>query len=112
MSTQDLPRFWFGPPPELLPGEEWVAHHPANRSQGKRAVGGGLHFTTRRVLFCPNAIDARLGGDPWSCSLGELTGASVEPGRFALGELFSGGLRDRLRVEVRAKAPELFVVSS
>ena len=46
----ELPAYWFGAPPELRDGEQWVAHHPANRTQGKRAVGGGLHFTTQRLL--------------------------------------------------------------
>jgi hypothetical protein len=112
MSSSDLPRWWFGPAPELLPDERWVAHHAANRSQGKRAVGGGLHFTTHRALFCPNAIDARLGGEAWSCALAEITGAGVEPARYSLLELFSGGLRERLRLDLRDGREELFVVSS
>lgn len=110
--SEPLPRFWFGAPPELLPGERWVAHHPANRAQGKRAVGGGLHFTTHHVFFRPNFVDAHLGGEAWSAPLTELAGAGVEPARYALTELFSGGLRERLRVDLRDGRSELFVVSS
>lgn len=111
-SKGELPRFWFGAPPELLPDEQRVAHHAANRSQGKRAVGGGLHFTTERVLFCPNAVDARLGGRAWSCAIAEVAAVGVEPARYSLLELFSGGLRARLRIDVEQRGPEFFVVSS
>src|SRR5665647_1413536 len=93
------PTTWFGPPPELLPDERWWSYAAANRAQGKRAVGGRLHVTTQRLLFLPNVIDARLGGKPWSCALAEVGNVCVEPGRFALTELFSGGLRDRLRID-------------
>lgn len=112
MSTpsKPLPEKWFGPPPELIENEHWVAHHAANRTQGKRAVGGGLHFTTHRVLFSPNAIDARLGGKAWSCLLSEIQGMGIEPRRFSLLELFSGGLAERMRLELRDGTRELFVI--
>ena len=103
----ELPKFWFGPPPELAADETWVAHYAANRSQGRRAVGGGLHFTTRRVLFSPNRIDARLGGESWSCALTEIASLGIQPGRLALADLFSGGLRARLRIN-----RDLFVIGS
>lgn len=105
-----LPELWFGPPPVLLADENWIAHHAANRAQGKRAVGGGLHFTTHRVLFCPNVIDARLGGKAWSCTLASIASVSLEPGRLSLFELFSGGLRERLRIDLHDKSRELFVI--
>ncbi len=106
MSTK-LPRFWFGPPPELATDETWVAHYAANRSQGRRAVGGGLHLTTHRVLFSPNRIDASLGGEAWSCALTEIASLGIQPGKFALADLFSGGLRARLRIN-----RDLFVIGS
>ncbi len=106
MSTQ-LPRFWFGPPPELPGDETFVAHYAANRSQGRRAVGGGLHFTTQRVLFTPNRIDASLGGEAWSCALTEIASLGVQPGKFSLLDLFSGGLRARLRIN-----RDLFVIGA
>ncbi|MBW2463638.1 MAG: hypothetical protein JRH11_18445 [Deltaproteobacteria bacterium] len=106
-----LPRFWFGPPPEFEAGEEWVAHYAANRTQRKRAVGGGLHITNQRVLFCPNVVDRSLGGQPWECAVAEVSSVSAEPGRFSLAELFSGGLRTRLRVDLRDGATQFFVVA-
>ncbi len=105
-----LPKYWFGPPPELAADEHWVVHLAANRSQGKRAVGGGLHLTTQRLLFSPNVIDAKLGGKPWSCALPEILSVGVERSRFSLLELFSGGLTDRLRLDLRDGGRELFVV--
>lgn len=108
----DLPKFWFGPAPQLQTAEHWVANHPANRSQGKRAVGGGLHFTNFRAIFTPNVLDAALGGEAWSCPLENISAIGVEPARFALSELFSGGLRSRLRIEQRDGRKDLFVISS
>jgi len=108
----ELPRFWFGAPPQLRDGEQWVAHHAANRTQGRRAVGGGLHFTTQRLLFSPNVIDSKLGGQRWECALGEIETLGVEPGKFRIMELFSGGLAARLRVELTDGRKELFVISA
>lgn len=107
-----VPQWWFGPPPELAAGEAFQLNVPANRTQGKRAVGGGLHVTNFRVMFTPNVVDASLGGKAWSCPLHEIAMVRVEPGRFALTELFSGGLRSRLCIEERSGEVNLFVVAS
>jgi hypothetical protein len=107
-----LPKWWFGPPPEFQHGETWEASHAANRAQGGRAVGGGLHFTNRRALFTPNVIDSALGGEAWSCSLDDIVAVSVAPPRFAVAEVFSGGLRSRLRLELRSGDANLFVIAS
>ena len=106
-----LPENWFGPPPELADGERWVSHHAANRTQGRRAVGGGFHVTTQRLLFSPNVIDRKLLGRAWSCVLTDVVSVGVQPRRFSLLELFSGGLVDRLRVDLRDGGRELFVVN-
>lgn len=107
-----LPEFWFGPPPALVADDErWVLHIAANRTQGRRAVGGGLHLTTHRLLFCPNVIDARLGGQRWSCAVSEISTIGVQPRRFSLLELFSGGLVERLRLDLHDGRSELFVTS-
>ncbi len=107
-----LPQFWFGAPPTLRADERFVANHPANRTQGRRAVGGGLHFTNYRALFTPNVIDAALAGEAWSCALEDITEVSVKPGRFSLLELFSGGLRSRLRILQRDGRKDVFVIAS
>ena len=107
-----LPETWFGTPPVLADNEQWVMQLAANRTQGKRAVGGGLHITTQRLLFKPNVIDGRLGGRSWQCALAEIVAVGVEPSRFSLLELFSGGLSDRLRFDLQDGSRELFVVSN
>ena len=106
-----LPPHWFGPPPDLHPDEKFVSSYPANRTQGKRAVGGGLHLTTQRILFCPKAIDVRLGGHPWECPLTEISAIGVQPGRFSLLELFSGVRVERLRVDLGERV-EYFVIKN
>ena len=106
-----LPEYWFGPPPVLADNERWITHLAANRSQGKRAVGGGLHLSTHRLLFTPNLIDATLGGKSWACARPEIASVGIEPGRFSPLELFSGGLYDRLRVDLTDGRRELFVVA-
>ena len=105
-----LPKWWFGPPPQLRPDEHFVANHAANRTQGKRAVGGGLHFTNYRAFFTPNVVDVALGGKAWSCPLESITAVGIEPGRFSFSELFSGGLQDRLRIEQKDGQRDFFVI--
>lgn len=112
MSSQPLSPSWFGPLPPLPEGEQWVAHYAANRTQGKRAVGGTLHITTNRVMFQPNSMEFRMGGNAWTCSRTELVGAGIEPRRFALLELFSGALVDRLALVLNNGRRELFVVNA
>lgn len=104
-----LPRLWFGAPPELAPDEKFLRSFAANRMQGRRAVGGGLHLTTRRILFCPNAIDARLGGKRWECSHADVTGIGVEPASTSFWAMFTSARIERLRVALTT-GPELFVV--
>ncbi len=108
--TQRAP-FWFGQLPELMAGERWMAHYPANRTQGKRAVGGGLHVSSQRVMFAPNALDRSLGGKAWSCRLDDIVNIGVEPPHRRIVELFSGAWAVRLRIELQTQGTELFVVS-
>jgi hypothetical protein len=110
--AQPLSPSWFGPLPALGEGEEWVAHYAANRTQGKRAVGGALHITTRRALFLPNTMESGMGGRAWECGREEIVAAGIEPGRFSLFELFSGGLTDRLLLELTDGRRELFVINA
>lgn len=107
---EPLPRYWYGSPPELGPDENFVVSYPANRIQGRRAVGGGLHLTTRRMLFCPNAIDARFGGQRWECAHTDITGVGVEPAApFSLRTMLRGMRIERLRVHFVDRI-EYFVV--
>ena len=111
MTTPPGPTSWFGPLPALPDGEQWVAHFAANRTQGKRAVGGALHITTVRALFQPNQMESGMGGRPWSCARKEIVAAGIQPRRFSLLELFSGGLTDRLLLQLEDGRRELFVIN-
>jgi hypothetical protein len=57
-------------------------------------------------------MEAGMGGRPWSCARDEIVAAGVEPRRFSLLELFSGGLTDRLLLELNDGRRELFVINS
>jgi hypothetical protein len=52
--------------PAALHPDETIEHFLlANREQnGRRAVGGRLCITTRRLVFTPNRVDAALAGLP------------------------------------------------
>ena len=111
MTGDRLRAEWYGPKPALPEGEAFVVSYAANRTQGKRAVGGALHITTRRVLFQPNSMELSLGGNPWSCTRDHVLGAGIQPRRFSLLELFSGGLANRLVLVLTDGRRELFVVN-
>lgn len=82
----------------------------ANRTQGLRAVGGHLDVTDGVLRFTPNAFDAVTGGKPLEVPLTQVASVGTEPGRWALSELFSGGLRTRLAVDLADGTRERFVV--
>ncbi|MFF0544723.1 hypothetical protein ACWEVD_12350 [Nocardia thailandica] len=92
--------------PAFDAAEKVVWRQLANRTQGKRAVGGRLYLTSRRLLFTPNRLDAATGGRRWEVPLEQVRGLGRENPD---GGLFSGGLRTRLRVDTDTGA-ELFVV--
>lgn len=97
-------------PPSLQEGEIVVVEFLANRSQGWRAVGGKVWITSHRLLFLPNAVDVRTGGQEFSCRRSDIRWIDVEPPTTSGGP-FSGGLRRRLRVELADESTELFVVN-
>ncbi|MFT4628809.1 MAG: hypothetical protein ACI8PZ_007505 [Myxococcota bacterium] len=82
----------------------------ANRTQGRRAVGGSLDVADGHLWFRPNAFEAMLGGEAADIALDRIAGVGVEPARWSPLELFSGGLRSRVRVELADGSRELFVV--
>ncbi|WP_139794834.1 hypothetical protein [Saccharomonospora piscinae] len=94
---------------EPLAGERVFARYPANRRQGaNNAVGGLLWLTSHRVLFTSHALDSRLGGKNWSTSRDNVVSADVVG--LNLLEILGGGLRRRLKLELRVGKPEIFVV--
>ncbi|MBC7797026.1 MAG: hypothetical protein H7Z37_09145 [Pyrinomonadaceae bacterium] len=82
----------------------------ANRSQSaNRAVGGKLFVTNKRLLFSPHYFDYILNGKIWQTELRNVRQIGVlKKG----GDVFGGGLRDRLRIDLRDGQTELFVVNN
>ncbi|WP_154663641.1 hypothetical protein [Saccharomonospora iraqiensis] len=98
-------------PDDVAPveGEQTLARYPANRRQSaNRAVGGTLWLTSHRMLFLPIAFDARLGGRRWSTTRGTIADVEIVGTKWL--EVFSGGLRKRLKVKLRDGGVEIFVV--
>lgn len=95
---------------ELQPGEIETFSKRANYSAGKRAVGGKLHVTDRRVVFEAHGFDKALGGKSMEVPLSDVTAVSVEPKGSFIKNMTSGGARARLRVDAGDTA-HLFVVS-
>jgi hypothetical protein len=68
-----------------------------NRTQGNRAVGGRLYLTDRRLMLEPNRIDAAPKGRAWSAALFSIVEVRADTPN---GNLFSGGVRTRLRLDL------------
>lgn len=94
---------------DLLPDEKEVWSRLANRTQGRwRAVGGKLFLTNKRVIFLPYFFDAMLSGDQWLVERSNVAKVdTVQPD----GGMFSGGLRERVRVSLKDGSESLFVVT-
>lgn len=100
---------WWLAKIEVLEGEEEVFSILANRTQSQnRAVGGKLFVTNRRLLFTPHLIDSILGGADCRVPLNEIADISVQN---AGGDTFGGGLRNRLRINLKNGSSELFVIN-
>lgn len=83
----------------------------ANHTQDNaRAVGGRISVESDALGFTPNALDIRLGGRAVRIEKREIAEITVEPRNPSLQELFTGGLRERLKVVRNDGRAELFVV--
>ncbi|MBC7301256.1 MAG: hypothetical protein H5T78_09890 [Nocardia sp.] len=98
---------WIGEP-KLTAPETVTWKYLANRTQNSRAVGGRLYLTGERLLFEPTHIDALTGGRSWQTPLTSITAVGTQA---PTGGMFSGGLRTRLRIDLRDGGTELFVVN-
>jgi len=70
---------WFLPV-ATLPDEDVTFEAAANLWQGRRAVGGKVTVTSRRLLFTPNRVDAATGGRGLAVDLAEIGGVEVVRG--------------------------------
>jgi len=80
----------------------------ANRAQGGRSVGGRIFLTNQRLVFEPNRIDSITGGRQWAVPLSAIHEVGFQTRDR---NLFSGGLRNRLRLTCADGDDELIVVN-
>ena len=93
----------------LKDGEEVIHSFLANRTQSpNRAIGGKVFITNQRLLFCPHLLDYFTGGRKFEVELSRITDVGIE---LAGGDLFGGGLRNRLRI-IHDRNQDLFVVNN
>ena len=89
--------FWFNKP--IIPADERILFEvPANHTQGRRAVGGKMFVTDRRILFIPNRLDGVMGGNCKQIPNGEVSEITKSKPVYSLLEIFSGAFRSRLCV--------------
>lgn len=94
----------------LPPGERLVWRVPCNWLQGAVARGGYLGLTSHAVIFEPNRLDARMGGQSRRVPLDSIASASWEPGGVPK-SLFGGGVRARMRLDLLDGTRELLLVN-
>lgn len=78
----------------------------ANMVRGRRAQGGHLTVTDRRLTFEPHIFERLLGGRAWSLPLADVTSVEIADRD---GNPFDGSLRGRLAI-ASAEGRTLFVV--
>lgn len=88
--------------------EPWII--AANHTQDGRAVGGKLVVAAGCMAFRPHGMEEALDGERVVILLADIARVGKRPGRFALSELFSGGLAARLEIRRKDGSEELFVV--
>lgn len=103
---------WFNKP-NLNDSEMVELAYPANHTQNNwRAVGGKLFITNQRILFVPNKIDDKLGGEPVEITHDQVSAFFVKGKSISIKELFSGGLVDRLGIRLADGTEHSFVVNN
>ncbi len=83
----------------------------ANMTTGGIARGGKLSFDGERLGFGNHGFDKAFTGEAeWSAPLSEIERVEVAKGSLSPKELFSGGIRTRLRIVTADGTERLFVV--
>jgi len=86
--------------------------YPANHTQNQwRAVGGSISVESEALCFTPNFVDIRFGGRIVKIQKDEIVSITVEPRKVSFNEMFSGGLRDRMKIARKDGEVDLFVVN-
>lgn len=93
----------------LGPGETLVWRAAVNWSHQGLARGGHLALTSSSLLFQPNRVDAATGAGPWRLPLTAVVRVGVQPVTWA--DVFSGGLRRRMRLDLVDGSVALLVIN-
>ena len=103
----DVPPRWL----RLHEGEVFIQSAGANRTAGRIAAGGWLALTSQRLVHQTHAFEKALTRTPdWQVPLSDVASwGSTPPG--GIGDLFNGGLRERLRIQLHDGGEALFVVN-
>jgi hypothetical protein len=88
---------------------KYLANHTQDKS---RAVGGSISVESDALCFTPNSIDIRFGGRAIKIQKDEIDIITVEPREISLKEIFSGGIRERMKIVRKDGATDLFVVNN
>ena len=67
------------PDAKMVEGETVDFASLANAFQGRRAVGGRLTVTNKRIIFVPNRLDALLGGKDLALNRSEVIHVGIQP---------------------------------
>ena len=92
---------------QLMDSERVLWKTFANRTQGRRSVGGRFYLTNTRLIFQPHRMDSALKGRPWSSMLDQIQEVAID---LPDGSHFTGGMRTRLLIRTEADT-NLFVVN-
>jgi hypothetical protein len=94
------------PEPPLDPVEQIAWKLPLGMTLGGTVVGGNLYLTGSRLLFVPNKLNLRTR-NPRSIPLSEIVSIGKQKRSWTP---YNGGMRIRLRVDLRGGPPVLFVL--
>ncbi len=100
----------------LNDGERVLYAKRANRTAGRRAVGGRLIATDERIAFVPNRFEKRATADlnlvdgGWVTERDNVDDVRLAPRRIGLSTIFSGEWRTGVLVSVKSGVDQRFLV--
>ena len=106
---------WHGGFP-LNEGESVLYAKRANRTAGRRAVGGRLVVTDQRIAFVPNQFEKHVSPrlelveGSWVADRDDVDDLRLAPRQIKLSTIFSGEWRTGIWVDVRSGAGQRFLV--
>ncbi len=111
MVTLLLMGIWFQSV-ALDDGEEVRYQAAANSFKGRRAIGGQVTVTNRRLIFLPNRLDAITGGQPSMIMLADIREVvTLEAGRQAASQRGPGAaLRRQIQIGAGSDADLIVTV--